>query len=361
MTTIQERLDAAALTTDEFAEKIFDAVRGAAQVQALYLGDRLGWYRALAEEGPLTAAELAHRTGSIERYAQEWLEHQAVSGVVVADLSRDPVRFSLPRAYADVLVDPDSVSYMAPMARFFAATGVALAELVRVYREGGGVSWAQLGADAREAQAAINRPLFLHQLTADVLPQIPDLHATLQAGARVADVGCGEGWSAIGLALGYPDVEVTGFDIDEPSIAAARRNAAARGVSDRVVFAAADAAGVPGVGYDAVFAFECVHDLGDPVSVLAGMRRIAKPGAPVIVMDERTSDTFDPAAGAVEELLYGYSVLCCLPDCMSHPHSAATGTVMRAATLDGYAREAGFDGAVTLAIEHDFFRFYRLQ
>ena len=68
------------LRTDEFAEKIFDAVRGAAQVQAMYLGDRLGWYRRLADEGPLTAAELAHRTGTVERYAREWLEQQSVSG-----------------------------------------------------------------------------------------------------------------------------------------------------------------------------------------------------------------------------------------------------------------------------------------
>src|SRR5262245_52930233 len=101
-TTMTSTLDqpAGTLTTDEFAERIFDAIRGAAQVQALYLGDRLGWYQLLADEGPLTAAELAHRTGTVARYAREWLEHQAVSGMVVADLSRDPVHFRLPRQYA---------------------------------------------------------------------------------------------------------------------------------------------------------------------------------------------------------------------------------------------------------------------
>ena len=202
-------------------------MRGAAQVQALYLGDRLGWYRVLAEEGPLTAAELAHRTGTVERYAREWLEQQAVSGIVIADLSQRPVRFGLPRDYADVLVNADSNSYMAPMARFFAATGVRLRELVQAYRNGGGVSWEQLGVDAREAQGAINRPMFLHQLTSQILPQVPDVHQLLQTGARVADIGCGEGWSAIGLASGYPACEIDGYDIDEPSIVAAKRNAAA--------------------------------------------------------------------------------------------------------------------------------------
>ncbi len=359
MTTTYEA--GTALTTEQFAEKLFDAVRGAAQVQALYLGDRLGWYRMLAEEGPLTANELAHRTGSVERYAREWLEQQAVSGILTADLSCEPVRFSLPREYADVLVNADSASYMAPMARFFAATGVRLPELVEAYRNGGGVSWEQLGTDAREAQGAINRPMFLHQLTTELLPQVPDVHQLLHAGARVADIGCGEGWSAIGLALGYPDAEIAGFDIDESSITSAKRNATVLGVAERVSFAVADAASLPPAGYDVVFAFECIHDLPDPVGVLSSMRRIAKPGAPVVVMDERTADTFDPGAGPVEELLYGYSILCCLPDGMSHGDSAATGTVMRASTLDDYARAAGYDGATPLAIEHDFFRFYRLQ
>ncbi len=353
--------DAAVLTTEQFAEKIFDAVRGAAQVQALYLGDRLGWYRMLADEGPLTASELAHRTGTVERYAREWLEQQAVSGIVAADLDAEPVRFALPREYADVLVNADSTGYMAPMARFFAATGVRLPDLVEAYRNGGGVSWEQLGADAREAQGALNRPLFLHQLTTELLPQVPDVHRLLQDGARVADIGCGEGWSAIGLASGYPACEIDGFDIDAPSITAAKRNAAGRGLADRVTFTAADATGLPDDGYDAVFAFECIHDLPDPVSVLSTMRRIAKPGAPVIVMDERTADAFDPDAGPVEELLYGYSIVCCLPDGMSHGDSVATGTVMRASTLDDYARSAGFEGATPLAVEHDFFRFYRLQ
>jgi 2-polyprenyl-3-methyl-5-hydroxy-6-metoxy-1,4-benzoquinol methylase len=351
----------AVLQTDEFAEKIFDAVRGAAQVQAIYLGDRLGWYRALADEGPLTAAELAHRTGTVERYAREWLEQQSVSGNVIAHLRQEAVRFELPRAYADVLANPASDSYMAPMARFFTATGVRLRELVEAYRSGGGVSWEQFGTDAREAQSAINRPLFLNQLTSAILPQVSDVQRLLQNGARVSDVGCGEGWSAIGLALGYPGCVVDGYDIDEPSILAARRNAAAHGVADRVSFTVADGSELSDDSYDVVFAFECIHDLPDPVAVLSTMRRIAKPGAPVIVMDERTADAFDPDAGPVEELLYGYSILCCLPDGMSHDNSAATGTVMRASTLDGYARAAGFNGAIPLPIEHDFFRFYRLQ
>ncbi|GGG09787.1 SAM-dependent methyltransferase [Rhodococcoides trifolii] len=349
------------LTTDQFAAKIFDVVRGAASAQALYLGDRLGWYRTLADHGPSTATELAERSGTDARYAREWLEQQVVSGVLTADLAHDPVRFELPRAHAAVLVDTESTSFMLPLARLFAATGVRLPDLVQAYRTGGGVSWAQLGVDAREAQGAMNRPVFSTQLTIELLPLVPDLHQLLTAGGRVADIGCGEGWASIALAVGYPSLHVHGIDVDAPSIAAAARNASERGVADRVTFDVADAAELRDAAYDAVFAFECIHDLPDPVGVLAAMRRIAEPGAPVIVMDERTADVFTPDAGPVEELLYGYSILCCLPDGKSHENTVATGTVMRASTLDTYARSAGFDGASVLPIDHEFFRFYRLQ
>lgn len=349
-------------TVDQFAEQIFGAALGAIQLQSVYLGDRLGWYDVLAQEGPLTPAELAHRTSTAERYAREWLEQQTMCGIVVADTTADPIRFALPAAHAEVLTDPDSLSYLGPLSRFLAATAGRLPDLVTAYRTGGGVSWDQLGDDAREAQGALNRPIFLHLLASDLLPRVPDLHALLSDGCRVADVGCGEGWSTIGLAEGYPASEFDGFDIDEPSVATARRNAATRGVTERVAFTTVDAATLPSDRYDAVFAFECVHDLPDPVGVLTAMRRIAKPGAPVIVMDERTADAFDPDAGPVEQLLYGYSVLCCLPDGMSHPDSVGTGTVMRTATLDGYARAAGFGGASPLpALDLDVFRFYRLQ
>lgn len=310
----------------------------------------------------MTADELAHRTGTVGRYAREWLEHQSVAGYITASTEYEPVRFALPPAHAEVLVNQDSLSYMASMSRFFAATGAALPALIEAYRHGGGVSWQQLGTDAREAQAYANRPLFLSRLAQEFIPKVPDLHDRLQSTGRVADIGCGEGWSAIALAVGYPEITVDGFDVDAASIAAATRNAAAHGVGDRVQFRIADLRESDLSGrYDAVFAFECVHDLSDPVAFLATARRIAAQAAPVVIMDERTAEAFSADAGPVEQLLYGFSILCCLPDGMSDPDSAATGTVMRHSTLESYARSAGFDGASVIDIDHDLFRFYRLQ
>jgi SAM-dependent methyltransferase len=352
---------------DEFAEKVFGALLGAQQIQALDLGDRLGWYRALAASGPLTSGELAAQTGTAERYAREWLEHQAVCGYVSVDdvtaASADR-RFSLPPAHAAVLVDPDSVAFMAPLARFVAGTGAFLARIEEAYRTGGGVSWDELGDGARQAQAAANRPLFLHRLGQEMLPAAPEVHDRLRSARRMADVGCGFGWSAIGLARAYPQAIVEGFDIDEPSIDAARRNAEESGVADRVRFHVADGASVAGQdagAYDAVFAFECVHDMPDPVSVLQSMRTMVADDGVVVVMDERTEDTFVAPGSEVEQMLYGYSLMCCLADGLSHESSVATGTVMRTGTFTGYAVEAGFSGVDVLPIEDDFFRFYRLR
>jgi 2-polyprenyl-3-methyl-5-hydroxy-6-metoxy-1,4-benzoquinol methylase len=174
-------------------------------------------------------------------------------------------------------------------------------------------------------------------------------------------VGCGLGWSSIGIALAYPDATVDGYDVDGPSIEAARRNAREAGVDDRVRFHAVDAATVEEDPYDAVFAFECVHDLSDPVGVLATMRRLAGERGAVVVMDERVAETFTAPGDDVERLMYGYSLLCCLADGMAHQPSAGTGTVMRPATLRRYAVDAGFADVEILDIENDFFRFYRLR
>jgi SAM-dependent methyltransferase len=162
-------------------------------------------------------------------------------------------------------------------------------------------------------------------------------------------------------ANAYPAVTVDGNDVDGDSVNAARDHAASYGLSDRVRFSLVDAASVPAAGdYDLVTAFECVHDLPDPVGVLRAARRMVRPSGTVLVMDERVPDEFTGPGDPVEQLMYGISMLICLPDGLAHPHSVGTGTVMRRETLLGYAREAGFDGVEVLPIEHEMFRFYRL-
>ncbi|TMR13506.1 methyltransferase domain-containing protein [Nonomuraea turkmeniaca] len=345
-------------TTDEFAERLFQASLGTIEVLSVHLGDRMGWYRALAAHGPADPGELVTRAGGHERYAREWLEQQAAYGIL--EVAPDG-RFVLPKAAAEVLTNEASLAYLAPLARMLAGAAVQLPALLEAYRSGGGVGWAQFGADVRESQADMNRPWFEHALPG-ALAGVPDLDAVLRRpGARIADVGCGGGWSSIALARAYPEARVEGVDIDAPSIELAERNAAASGLGERVSFRRGDAALLGDGRYDAVFAFECVHDMPRPVDTLAAARRAVVPSGAVVIMDEAVGESFSAPADDVDRLMYGFSLLICLPDGMSDQPSAGTGTVMRPDTLRRYAREAGFGDIEVLPIEDfGFWRFYRL-
>lgn len=350
---------------EEFADRFFTAVLGAQEIQAAYFGDILGWYRALDINGSLTAHELAEATDTHWRYAQEWLEHQAVAGwLTVDDTSRSALkrRYTLPAAHAAVLTDPDSLAHLTPLARFVTGTGKHVDELAQAYRTGGGVSWQDMGDDPREAQAAINRPMFLQLFGPEYLPSIPEIDSLLRAGGRVADIGCGLGWSSVAVARQYPNATIDGFDPDVASVEAATRIASQAGLADRIDFHATDAARADvGDGYDLVMALECIHDLSRPVEVLASMRQLVSDTGVVMVMDERVDDDFVAPGGPLERMLYGCSLTSCLPDGMSDEPSAATGTVMRPSTLKRYALDAGFTSVEVLPIDNDSFRFYRLH
>jgi 2-polyprenyl-3-methyl-5-hydroxy-6-metoxy-1,4-benzoquinol methylase len=203
----------------------------------------------------------------------------------------------------------------------------------------------------------------LNQLGSEWLPAMPDVDRRLRADppAKVADVGCGTGWSSIAIAKAYPKVRVDGFDLDEPSIASARENAAKAGIGNRLTFEARDAAaGGEAASYDLVTAFETIHDMADPVAALRAMRALVAPGGAVLVADERVAETFIAPGDELERFSYGRSVLHCLPVGRFDPPGLGTGTVMRPETLRRYASEAGFSGVEILPIEHDFWRFYRL-
>ena len=350
---------------DALAERLFGSVLAAMDVFMVYIGDRLGYYQALSESGPMTSSELADRTGTAERYAREWLEQQAVTSILEADVSKDDSarQYSLPTGHAEVLLDRNSLSYMAPLARMAVGSAQPMPAILDAFRTGGGVSWENYGADAREGQSDMNRPQFLHLMATEWLPNVPGLDARLRADppARVADVACGGGWSSIAIAQGYPNVRVDGFDLDAPSIDLARSNAEEAGLGDRVSFQVRDA-GDPALSgqYDLVTVFEAIHDMSQPVGALRAMRNLAGHTGTVIVMDERVAEEFTAPGDEIERFMYGWSILCCLPAGMADQPSAGTGTVMRPSTLRGYAVEAGFRDIEVLPIKHDAFRFYRL-
>jgi 2-polyprenyl-3-methyl-5-hydroxy-6-metoxy-1,4-benzoquinol methylase len=352
------------MQTDELAERVFSSTNGALEVLSIALGHRLGLYAALQHGTPRTATEVAALAGVAPRYAQEWLEQQTVAGLLEVDDPTRPAlerRFVLPEDHGEVLLNRDSLAYLTPLTAMVAAAAARLPDLLDAYRTGGGVAWSAFGEAMRRGQADVNRPWYLQVLSSEWLPAVPGLQARLATGGRVADVGCGEGWSAIGIALSYPEVTVDGFDLDPESIEAARRHVAEHGLGDRVHLHLGDAAEADAEGgFDLVTVLECLHDMSDPVSVLSTVRSIVRADGTVFVMDERAAEQFAGPGDAVEQFLYGFSLLVCLPDGLSHTPSVGTGTVFRPETLRRYATAAGFTGIEVLPVENDLWRFYTL-
>jgi SAM-dependent methyltransferase len=355
------------LTPDAFVGRIFEAGVAAFDLLSVVIGDQLGLYKALARDGSATSGELAARAGIAERYAREWLEQQAASGILLVDdaaAAPDQRRFTLPVGHAEALTKPDSPYSIAPMARAIAACARVLPQLLDAFRSGGGVEWSDYGRDMIEAQGDSNRPWLVNTFGSEYLPAVPDVHERLTADppARVADVACGVGWASIAIARAYPNARVDGFDLDPLSIELARANAEAAGVGDRVTFETRDAGHPKAAGrYDLAVMIEALHDVSKPVEVLEAMRGMLAPGGTAIIADEKTADTFTAPADLTERLFYGFSITCCLPAAMTDTPSAGTGTVMRVDTLRKYAEAAGFRTAEVLDdLEHDALRFYRL-
>jgi 2-polyprenyl-3-methyl-5-hydroxy-6-metoxy-1,4-benzoquinol methylase len=363
MSTITEA-ESTPQAIEDLAGRLFSEGVGAFHLGAVYIGLKHGLFAALVANGPLTADELASRTGLDGWYLREWLQAETTAGLLLADdddLFR--ARFTAAPGVREALVDETGPAYLGGLPLAIAAGFSVMPELLAAFRTGAGVPYAAYGEDAVEAQAALNRPAFVNQLVAEWIPQIPDVAALLADSGRrtrVADVGCGLGWAAIELAKAYPHLRVDGYDSDEESITRARRNAADAGVLDRVTFDVLDASSGYGAGrYDLVTFFECVHDMAHPVTAIAQAKAALAEGGTVIVMDERAEETLS-AGDAVQTFFATASVLWCLPQGRVEPDSEAVGTVMSSSRFRRIAREAGWSDIEILPIDHPFWRFYRL-
>jgi len=348
--------------TDALAERLFGATLGALELFSVYLGVELGLYRALERRGALTPDELAEHAGIAPRYAREWLEQQAVAGLLdVEDAATR--RCALPPDHARVLAHPDDPAHVAPFAHMLAGIGGVLPRVAEAYRTGGGVPYELYGTEFRHGQGHINRPAFTHELPREWVEAMPDIAARLRAEppARVADVGCGQGWSTIAVATAFPSAHVVGVDADPGSISDARRHADDAGLDGRVRFVEGDAAALEGGPYDLVLVLETLHDLPRPVEALRAARAATAPDGAVLVVDERVAERFAAPGDEVERMMYGWSVTHCLPTQLVDQPSAALGTVLRAETVRDCALEAGYAAVDVLPVENDFFRLYRLH
>jgi 2-polyprenyl-3-methyl-5-hydroxy-6-metoxy-1,4-benzoquinol methylase len=353
--------------TEALAERLFAATLGALELHAVYLGSELGLYAALERHGALTADELAERAGIAPRYAREWLEQQAVAGLLDVEHPEAGAagrRYRLDPDHARVLAHPDDALHVAPFAHMLAGIGGVIGRVAEAYRTGGGVPYEQYGTAFRHGQGHINRPAFTQELPSEWLPAVPGLVARLEGAERprIADLGCGQGWSSIALAHAFPNAWVDGIDLDAASVADAARHAAEAGVDGRVRFAEAEAGALADSGpYDVVLILEALHDMTRPADVLRSVRAALREDASVIVVDERVADEFVAPGDEVERMMYGWSVTHCLPTQLTEEPSAALGTVMRSATVRELAAEAGFASVDVLGVENDLFRVYHLR
>lgn len=352
-------------TTEEaLTARLLEGATQALELYGIFLGKELGLYDVLRCGARVTASELAAAAQIDGRYAREWLEQQAVAGLLLVEdpsAAAEVRRYWLPPEHSNVLAEEDHPAHLAPLAQMVAGIGGALDHVVAAYRTGAGVPYPEFGAAFRRGQSGINRPVFLNDLINAWIPAMPDVHAALSTSeTRVADVGCGAGWSTIAMARAYPCAEVIGFDADEASVNDARHNAEMRGVSVR--FTVRDAEAVVSEGpFDLVMVLEALHDMSRPREVLQAVRHALAPGGSVLIADEKVAEHFHAPADDLERLMYGWSIVHCLPVSRAEQPSAAIGTVIRPDTVRALAAEAGFTQVDVLSVDGGFFRLYRLR
>lgn len=345
-------------------ERVLEASIGSLELFAIHLGKELGLYDRLAERGPMTPPELAETAGIDLRYAREWLEQQAVAGYLT--LAGDPAvqadqrRYGLNDEQRSVLTRPDDPAHISPIASMIVGVSGVLDEVIAAYRTGDGVPYVNYGHAFRSGQAGVNRPAFTHDLVGSWIPAVDGLDERLRRrGARIADLGCGFGWSSVALARGYPDAAIVALDSDEASMIEAAKIVAERGLDVELV--TADAAELRDHGpFDLITILESLHDMADPAAVLRAAGDALAPDGIVLVADECVADHFAPAGDELERMMYGWSVVHCLPACRCESPSAEIGTVIRRSTVEDLAAEAGFASVTVPDVDAGFFRLYAM-
>jgi SAM-dependent methyltransferase len=302
------------------------------------IGDKLGLYRAMKGAGSLTPAELAERTGTAERYVREWLSAQAARGYVSYDGEH---RFSLPDEHAVPLTDETSPACVIGAFEIAVGSVYATDTIAERFRTGAGFAWGAHDEHVLGGCERFFRPGYLNNLATTWVPALDGVEATLAAGGRIADVGCGHGASTILLAEAYPAATVIGFDAHEGSIEAARRRAADAGLADRVRFEVASATTFDGT-YDLVCFFDCLHDMGDPAGACAHVRDHLFAGGTLMIIEPFASDDLADNLTPVGAAYYGFSTLLCTPSSLSQDVGAALGAQAGEARLRETVTGAGF-------------------
>ncbi len=303
------------------------------------IGEKLGLYKALAGH-PMTSAELAAKTRTDERYVREWLSSQAAGGYVTYDDKTD--KFSLSEEQAFALAKEDSPAYLPGAFQLALGSLAAVPRIAESFRTGAGMGWHEHHDDVFHGCEKFFRPGYAANLVNNWIPALQDVKKKLEAGARVADVGCGKGASTILMAKAFPKSQFVGFDYHDKSIEGARDSAKREGVADRVKFEVAKAKDYPGKDFDFVAVFDCLHDMGDPKGAAAHVRKSLKSDGTWMIVEPFANDNLKDNLTPVGRVYYSFSTLLCTPSSRSQEVGLCLGAQSGEARIREVVTSAGF-------------------
>jgi SAM-dependent methyltransferase len=300
---------------EAFVGKVVTECAAALSVPLVVIGDRLGFYRTLAESGSLTSAELAQRTGTKERYVRDWLVNQAAGEYLTYDAQTE--RYSLPDEHAVVLTNEGSPYFLGGAFQVTPSLIMAQDHICELFRTGEGMAWGDHDHDLFPGAERFWRSGYIANLVENWIPALDGVKAKLEAGATVVDVGCGYGASLILLAKAFPQSRFFGFDTHGPSIEHARNTAGEAGISDRVIFDVSSAAQYPGTAYDLITFFDSLHDMGDPVGAIRHARETLAPAGSVMIVEPMAGQRVEENLNPIGRAFSAFSVLCCMPNAIA--------------------------------------------
>jgi SAM-dependent methyltransferase len=322
-----------------FQMRVMQDLAAAIGVACANIGDRLNLFKVLSQSGPMTSHELAEKTSTHERYIREWLLNQAAGGYLEYDPASQ--KYSLPPEHAAVLADEYGPYFCGGGFEGFMAMIHSEPSIAKCFESGKGFGWAEHDPHLFSGTERFFRPSYTGQLISHWIPAIDGLQEKLEAGAKVADVGCGHGFSTLVMARAFPQSRFFGFDNHAPSIEHANAEAKRERVHQRATFAVFDATDFAGEEYDLVSFFDCLHDLGDPVGACRRARQALKSDGIAMIVEPMGADTVEGNFNVIGRAMSGASVLCCTPNSMASG-GPALGTVASDRALEETVKAGGF-------------------
>jgi 2-polyprenyl-3-methyl-5-hydroxy-6-metoxy-1,4-benzoquinol methylase len=325
---------------EQFMGQAVTDVGAAMNAVLVMIGGQLGLWKAMNGAGPITASELAERTGVSARYCREWLSAQAASGYVEYDADAD--KFTLPPEQAMAFADEDSPVYLLGGYHVISSAFKDRDRIAERFRSGDGFGWHEHDPELFLGTEQFFRPGYRAHLVAEWLPALEGVDEKLRSGGKVADIGCGHGISTVLMAQAYPESTFHGFDYHDASIARAQEIAGSEGVADNTEFTVASAKDFAGEDYDLVCFFDCLHDMGDPVGAMKHVREAIDDDGSVMLVEPFANDGLGDNLNPVGRIYYAASTLICTPSSLDQEVGLALGAQAGEKRLGDVAREAGF-------------------